>query len=273
MKHDKVIPIQSGRPSFSNSYRADLAKERNIIGRKICEARKKAGLTQAALAELLASFGVSVQAPAVNKWERGESIPNAYQLMAVCHALGIDGGLGFFTGPVSERRETLNAEGLRMLNSYRQYLESRPRFQNIVQARTITRSVSLYPASAGFGDYLDGEAFEDVEFPENAVPDEADFAVPVDGDSMEPLYVDGQLAWIQKTEQLRDGEVGLFVVDGDGFIKTYKEEIPAAENYEDFIDSYGILHPQVFLVSQNKKYPPKAIMPFMNFRIIGRVLN
>ena len=184
MNNDKIIPMARKENDLSKRFRADLAKEYNIVGQKIGEARKNAGMTQAAFAQALASYGVSIKTPGVNKWEKGETIPNAYQLMAVCHALGIEGGLDYFTGPVSRHQEVLNSEGLRMLNSYRQFLESKPRYLNNYEVETVTMPVSLYPASAGFGDYLDGEAFEDMEFPASSVPEDADFAVPVDGDSM-----------------------------------------------------------------------------------------
>lgn len=90
---------------------------------------------------------------------------------------------------------------------------------------------------------------------------------------MEPLYHGGQLAWIQQTPILNVGDVGLFVVDDHGYIKTYDEREPDEDEYEEFIDSDGVLHPQVVLISQNKKYKPKIIKPGMDFRVIGRVLN
>lgn len=98
-------------------------------------------------------------------------------------------------------------------------------------------------------------------------------AVPVDGDSMEPLYQDGQLAWIQKTMDLNVGDVGLFVVDGHGYIKTYDEKEPGEDVFEDYLDSDGVLHPQIVLISQNQEYMPKVITPNMSFSVIGRVLN
>ena len=125
--------------------------------------------------------------------------------------------------------------------------------------------VSLLPASAGTGDYLDDECFEKKTFPASSVPEGADFAVPVDGDSMEPLYKDGQLAWIQATSSLNVGDVGLFTVDGHGFIKNYDEKEPDEEHPEEYLDSNGVLHPQVILISQNKEYEPKIITPNMMF--------
>ena len=269
-KKDNIISFPK---DISKHFQADMAKERNVLGRKIAEARKKAGITQGELSELLTHFGVHVKTPGVNKWEKGETVPNAYQLVALCHALNIEGGLDFFTGPVIPKKEVLNAQGLRMLNSYREFLESNPRYTINYHVAMIEMPVSLLPASAGYGDFLGDENMERREFPASSVPDGADFAVPVDGDSMEPLYQDGQLAWIQKTVSLNVGDVGLFVVDGHGFIKTYDEQEPGDEEYEEYLDSDGVLHPQVVLISQNKAYEPKIITPTMDFRVVGRVLN
>ena len=270
MPKSNVIPFSR---DLSKHFQADMAKEKNILGRKIAEARKKKGITQAEMSELLTHFGVSVKTPGVNKWEKGETVPNAYQLVALCHALEIADGLDYFTGPVVPKKEVLNATGQKMLASYRHYLENNPKYTHAYEIRKVQMPVSLCPASAGFGNYLDDEAFEKKEFPASAVPDGADFAVPVDGDSMEPLYMDGQLVWVQKTPYLNVGDVGLFTIDDHGYVKTYSEQMPPEEDFEDYLDSDGLLHPQVVLISQNEAYEPKIITPSMDFRIVGRVLN
>lgn len=268
--NDKII---TPCPDLSRHFQADLAKQRNVLGRKISEARKKAGITQVELSALLAHFGVLVKTPGVNKWEKGETVPNAYQLMALCHALNIENGLDFFTGPVIPKRDALNSEGLRMLRDYREFLESKARYTICHHVAMVTMPVSLLAASAGLGDFLDDDNFETRDFPASAVPEGADFAVPINGDSMEPLYLDGQLVWIQQTPCINVGDVGLFIVDGHGFIKTYDEQEPAADDLGDYIDLDGVLHPQVILISQNKKYKPKIITPGMDFRVVGRVLH
>lgn len=99
-----------------------------MIGKKIAEARKNAGLTQAQLPELLSNYGIHVKVPAVNKWEKGETVPNSYQLIALCHALNIQVGQDYFTGPTIPKKEKLNARGLRMLGNYREFLESNPSY-------------------------------------------------------------------------------------------------------------------------------------------------
>ena len=263
-----VVPLKR---DLSKHFRADLAKDRNIIGQKIAAARKKAGLSQPELSELLLRNGVHILTPGLSKWEKGETIPNAYQLLALCDALNIETGLQYFMGVPALKREALNNEGLRMLNSYREYLESKPRYTNQHRVEMIRMRVSQLPASAGYGDYLDDESFETMQFPASAVPDGADFAVPVDGDSMEPLFHDGELAWIQLTPEVNVGDIGLFILDGSGYIKLYDEREP--EDAEEYIDSNGFLHPQIVLISQNDSYEPMVITPEMDFRVVGKVLK
>ena len=62
----------------------DDAKLRKRIGANIATYRKRAGLTQAGLAEQL-----NYSDKAVSKWERGESCPDIPTVMAIAEALGI----------------------------------------------------------------------------------------------------------------------------------------------------------------------------------------
>ena len=270
----------SGQENLSAHFRADLAREKNILGKKIHAARKAVGLTQGECAKALSDYGITVQTPAYTKWERGETVPNAYQLLALCYLLQIEDGLDYFLGRAAAEpvNDPLNTEGRMLLASYRAFLESLPkyrkRYRHLIE--TVTMPVSLLPASAGLGEYLDNNRFEEKEFPASAVPDYADFAVRVHGDSMEPVYSDGQYVWIGKCDRLHPGEVGLFLLNGDGYIKVYEEREPTEPERERYMDSYGIVHPQIVLVSYNsEKYDPIRIMPEydIRFSIVGRVLN
>ena len=90
------------------------------------------------------------------------------------------------------------------------------------------------------------------------------------------VYSDGQYVWIGKCDRLHPGEVGLFLLNGDGYIKVYEEREPTEPERERYMDSYGIVHPQIVLVSYNsEKYDPIRIMPEydIRFSIVGRVLN
>ena len=90
---------------------------------------------------------------------------------------------------------------------------------------------------------------------------------------MEPKYYDRQIVWVQKCDSLMPGEVGIFLYDGEGYLKMYDEREPDEADVDLFTDSQGVLHKQRVLVSFNKKYDPKIVSPNAVFQIAGRVLN
>ena len=260
----------------TGKYNAAVEREQNYIGKKIAEARKDKKLSLAAFSDLLSKHGLAIQRQGLGKWESGDAIPNAYQLLAVCHALEIQDGVAYFT-ETPAKVEALNKEGLRKLQDYKEDLIASGRYSpqpvrksNIIY---INKPVSLLPASAGPGAFLDEENFEMVSFPENSIPANADFGVRVSGDSMEPVYHDGQIVWVQRCNELAPGEVGLFLYDGDGYIKVYDEQEPDELVQENFVDTNGVLHMQPVLISYNKNYEPKLISPQLSFSIAGRILN
>lgn len=61
---------------------------------------------------------------------------------------------------------------------------------------------STLAASAGTGEFLDDENFEIIEVGEE-VPEDADFGLALNGDSMEPCYHDNQAVWVQQTNPLK----------------------------------------------------------------------
>ena len=78
----------------------------------------------------------------------------------------------------------------------------------------------------------------------------------VSGDSMEPEFEDGQIAWDQKQDILENGEIGIFNHNGEAYIKKLQD------------DKNG-----VFLVSLNKKYPPIPVGENDRFDILGKVVG
>ncbi len=83
--------------------------------------------------------------------------------------------------------------------------------------------IPLYmtPAAAGYASPALGDDYEDYSVPVNS---RADFAVRIDGDSMEPYIADGSVALCKRGAIIRDGDVGLFFVDGDMKCKQYCQD-------------------------------------------------
>ena len=110
-----------------------------------------------------------------------------------------------------------------------------------------------HPASAGTGQYLNDVRVERIELP---VDIDADFVIPIKGDSMEPDYHDGDLVFIQTSVDLNDGVIGVFNYNGDAYIKQL------------VIDKE-----QAYLHSLNPAYKDMPITPETDFRIIGEVVD
>jgi len=90
-------------------------------------------------------------------------------------------------------------------------------------ARTGKRPISLYslPVSAGVGEYLDESKAEKIQIPDNAKTADADYALRISGNSMEPKYQNGDILLVQSSELIENGELGIFLLDGTAFFKVY----------------------------------------------------
>lgn len=77
------------------------------------------------------------------------------------------------------------------------------------------------PASAGTGVYLDDSSTEPLQIVHTDIAERANYAVRVSGDSMMPEYNDGDIVLVETCRSVEVGEIGIFVVDGEGYIKKY----------------------------------------------------
>lgn len=258
-------------------YNAERERRDNIIGKRIQEIRKEKGLSLEGLSYALARYGVDMKQTGLGRWESGTVTPNAYQLMALSHLFGIEDPKNFFMEAPSDPA-VLNEEGLRRVREYKEDLIASGKYRaasaesgQVLKFREMP--MSLLPVSAGPGAFLDANNFELKRFPEDEIPDGAEFAIRVSGDSMEPVYSDGQIIWVQLCKQLRPGEVGIFEYDGNGYVKMYDEQYPEENVIEEYTTSDGRVLPQPVLVSYNEAYAPRAVNPNTSFCIVGRVLK
>lgn len=105
-------------------------------------------------------------------------------------------------------------------------------------------SVSLQGVSAGTGTYLYPDDFRTIQVKESLLPYGVKFAVPIEGDSMEPQFHDGQIALVGE-EYAEEGEIGIFAVNGDGYIKELRGDHLHSLNphYEDILFDCETIHP------------------------------
>ena len=86
------------------------------------------------------------------------------------------------------------------------------------------RVIPLYRsgAAAGYAAPVFGEDFDYLTV-EDDVPQAAEFAVRIQGDSMEPFIADGDVVYVNR-DPLGIGDVGIFWVDGDMLCKQYYKD-------------------------------------------------
>ena len=116
------------------------------------------------------------------------------------------------------------------------------------------RSIRLYelPVSAGVGVYLDDARSEKITIPGNEKTAEADYALRISGNSMEPRYHDGDILLVQNADSVENGELGIFLLDGSGFFKVFGGDR---------------------LISLNPDYGPILLKDFSDVQCRGRVIG
>lgn len=242
------------------------------FGSRLKERRNELNITQPQLAEML---GVSQSA--VGSWETNVNSPRATLLYDLFEILKCDANYLFqdemddltyknkatpeeFENLIKKYRE-LDASGKEAIaevikKELARVTELKKRDMRIQALETALHEKStatrIYPylhkiACAGTGFYFDDIPTDTIEAP---YMNGADFVIGVNGDSMEPNYKDGENLYVQKTGRLNFGEVGIFTVNNECYLKEYGEE---------------------GLISQNKDYPD--IPGDENVRLVGKVIG
>ena len=157
----------------------------NTLGDRMRILRSGRGLTQQAVAEAL---GVSRSAVAM--WEKNEREPNLETLAALAKLLNV---------PMTALVER----------------EERPLPENVRPARY--RRIPLLGAIAAGEPIFAGEEHETYVDVGGSV--QADFALEVQGESMEPVYKDGDVVYIRSQSDVSDGQVAAVVIDDSATLK------------------------------------------------------
>ena len=91
-----------------------------------------------------------------------------------------------------------------------------------VEPETEVFRISDQPVAAGAGVYLGPESFHEVYINVNKLPKNAIFGIPIQGNSMEPRFHDGEVVIVTRDEP-RIGEIGVFTMEGQGYLKQLGE--------------------------------------------------
>ncbi|MGN1115863.1 MAG: helix-turn-helix transcriptional regulator [Candidatus Ornithomonoglobus sp.] len=80
-----------------------------------------------------------------------------------------------------------------------------------------------FPVSAGTGEFLDCQTASIAEL-EHEPPYGTSFILRISGDSMEPEFHSGDHVYVESTESVEYGEIGIFVYAGSVYMKEYTPE-------------------------------------------------
>lgn len=227
---------------------------------RLKEARLEKGYTQEQLAKL-----IGVAKSTFTGYEKGNSEPNMLTIKRIMDVLDIDANYlwadeidndNTFVASFSEQQiikkyRNLDNHGIKAVDSILDIEYNR--CTTIREPEPLyTKFIDKVPnfASAGAGDYL----FDDIPFEKIEVDADctADFAIGIDGDSMEPTYFNGQTVLVKKQDSINIGEIGIFIVDGECYIKELGQDR---------------------LISHNKRYPDKMFNECMDIRVVGKVVG
>lgn len=226
------------------------------IGDRIKEAREHKNLSRSELAEK-----ANVTLSAISNYENSISSPKEPVLLKLMDILEIDANFLFQDMVEKKPSVYLTPSENTLLDKYRRLDTFSKELVDIVIDKELERinnecvlndnvvdfgsykEIPCYPklASAGTGEYL----FDDI--PTNTIKIDSreypkgDYAIQVNGDSMEPTYYDGDTLIVERNAIPAEGQVGIFIVDGRGYVKRMGNGELLSDNkaYESIVGEYG----------------------------------
>ena len=233
------------------------------IGSRLKLRREELGLTQTELAKL-----VGVSKGSIGNYESEISSPNENILIKLFSALDCDANY-LYHDDINKSNDSISNTELQHIKKYRALDEHGKKIVDFVLNEEYDRSteqesgeliqtncivLTMYEdaVSAGTGEFLSDGRCVEVTVDETPLTERADFILRVSGDSMEPTYYDGDKVLVENAVELNVGEIGIFVLNGQGYIKEYRPE--------------GLL-------SHNKKYGIIRIGENDRCEVVGRVIG
>ena len=217
------------------------------IGEIISSYRKKKGLLQPDLADELAKEGITISYKTISNWERNLAEPSVTIFYKVCRILGITNMYeAYFGVNPADPFSSLTDEGREKAMDYINLLHASGMYEKQTAKIIPFRSIDIFENAVS----------ETVRIDESILPEDTTFGVRISGDSMEPEFHDGQIAWVLQQESVANGEIGIFALNGEAYIKKLQN------------DKDGI-----FLISLNEKYAPIKVGENDRLDIFGKVLG
>lgn len=197
---------------------------------------------------------IGVGRSTIGNYETGFRYPKKDQLEALADLFNVD--LDYLTGRSDVMRKVSFDDERLLYSFHRLNMRGKEKAIETVYAMSQSQEYSVMEqieyagkiAAAGRGVYAEGIPGEIIKV--NNKPDDASFVIGVSGDSMEPLYKDGDEVFVKLQKDLEYGEIGLWQIGSEFYIKEYAPE---------------------GLKSRNQKYP--VMRGTSDMVLIGKVLG
>lgn len=220
------------------------------IGTRIKECREKLEITQEELANLL-----GVSKGAIGNYESGIGYPKVENMTKLFKILKTDANYLFQDEIMSKNNEQLTRLEEQHIKKYRtldeygkeaidNLLDTEAKRCEALKAHSVFnfRKLSGNKVSAGTGfDLNDPDQWKEIQVLDTPEARQADFAVEIEGRSMEPDYYDGDIVYISLASEVPVGQVGLFIQNGKGYIKEAGKKCLISRNpeYDDIFPADG----------------------------------
>ncbi len=201
------------------------------ISQNLSHIIKEKKITQKALSKQL-----GVPTSTINNWIKlNRSIPSEF-IIPICEFLDITPYL-LLTGENVSSKSVLDPDEQELLDIYnslspksqgrlRERAEVLAELETPVtkepeqEQETIFIEYSTLKVSAGTGEPLIDDTYHDfLKVKRSDLTEEANFAVQISGNSMLPRFKDKEWVLVRSQPDVEIGEIGIFIIDGNGYIK------------------------------------------------------
>lgn len=214
------------------------------VGETLKKCRNNAKMSVKAISELLTQKGFKASESTIYSWENGNSQPTPGALLTMCEAYEVDDilttfgyngynedgslQLNIYEIDMVEKYRTLDTYGQDAVNSILkiEYDRCQIKEDSFTYTPDNVRSIGYYQklASAGTGQVIFNDVpVERIQIPNLPEYEKAAYAIGVNGNSMEPFCYDGDILLVEPTVQVNIGEIGIFIVDGEAYVKELGE--------------------------------------------------
>lgn len=235
----------NGKPTL---IRRTSLPGRSKFGDRLRFFRLRRGMNTPALAKAL-----GVAKSSVTNWETGVSFPKQELFSQLCDLLETTPNAlyGF-----ADAEADLSFEERDILHLYRRLsLSDRKNILSFMRIMLETQTASLWEecrsrwlvrplfqdrVCAGDGIELFSDGASELCFlPNTEITRSSDAVITITGDSMEPTFRDKQSLLVRWQKEIRPGEIGVFLVNGQGTVKEYQTDGLYPHN-----PAYSVIRPQ-----------------------------